>query len=43
MASRPIGNDRWRKGGPDGPLLMSGIFKVALFPAALLQGASFFG
>lgn len=25
-ASRPAGDDRWRKGGPDGPLQMSGIF-----------------
>tara|TARA_R110002124_G_scaffold3889_5_gene24513 strand:- start:21224 stop:21454 length:231 start_codon:yes stop_codon:yes gene_type:complete len=24
-ASRPIGDDRWRKGGPGGPLMMSGI------------------
>jgi hypothetical protein len=24
--SRPVGDDRWRNGGPDGPLKMSGIF-----------------
>ncbi|MFZ1742838.1 MAG: hypothetical protein WAT93_08280, partial [Pontixanthobacter sp.] len=32
---------RKRKGSPGGPLVMSGIFKDALFPAALLEGATF--
>jgi hypothetical protein len=26
-ASRPDGDDRWRKGGPDGPLPMSGFLQ----------------
>ena len=41
-ASRPVGDDRWRKGGPDGPLKMSGISKVALYPALRApEGAAF--
>jgi hypothetical protein len=26
LASRPDGDDHWRKSGPEGPLKMSGIF-----------------
>jgi hypothetical protein len=32
----------WRKGGPDGPLQMSGNFCGRTLPATLLEGAAFF-